>query len=57
MERKPFLLKPTGKDYIWGGRRLNDDFDKNIDANVANVFARADKAMYQHKKEMKAVRD
>ncbi|WP_297964491.1 type I phosphomannose isomerase catalytic subunit [uncultured Anaerovibrio sp.] len=31
MERKPFLLKPTGKDYIWGGRRLNDDFAKNID--------------------------
>lgn len=33
------------------------DFDKNIDANVANVFARADKAMYQNKKDMKAVRD
>ncbi|WP_027405979.1 type I phosphomannose isomerase catalytic subunit [Anaerovibrio sp. RM50] len=31
MDRKPFLLKPTGKDYIWGGRRLNDDFAKNID--------------------------
>ena len=28
---KPFLLKPTGKDYLWGGSRLNDDFDKNID--------------------------
>ena len=28
---KPFLLKPTGKDYFWGGNRLNDDFDKNID--------------------------
>ncbi|ORU00989.1 Mannose-6-phosphate isomerase [Anaerovibrio sp. JC8] len=28
---KPFLLRPTGKDYIWGGRRLNDDFSKNID--------------------------
>ena len=33
------------------------DFDKTIDANVANVFARADKAMYQRKKEMKAVRE
>ena len=33
------------------------DFDPTIDANVANVFARADKAMYQRKKEMKAARD
>lgn len=28
---KPFLLKPSGKDYLWGGRRLNDEFAKNID--------------------------
>ncbi len=28
---KPFLLKPAGKDYLWGGRRLNDDFAKEID--------------------------
>lgn len=28
---KPFLLSPSGKDYIWGGRRLKDDFCKNID--------------------------
>lgn len=28
---KPFLLKPVGKDYLWGGSRLNDDFAKNID--------------------------
>ena len=27
----PFLLKPTGKDYLWGGNRLNDDFNKDID--------------------------
>lgn len=27
---KPFLLKPVGKDYLWGGRRLNDDFAKGI---------------------------
>lgn len=27
----PFLLRPTGKDYLWGGRRLNDEFSKNID--------------------------
>jgi mannose-6-phosphate isomerase len=31
MNNKPFLLKPSGKDYIWGGNRLNDDFNKNID--------------------------
>lgn len=29
--RKPFLLKPAGKDYLWGGSRLNDDFSKEID--------------------------
>lgn len=28
---KPFLLKPSGKDYLWGGKRLNDEFAKNID--------------------------
>lgn len=28
---EPFLLKPCGKDYLWGGRRLNDEFAKNID--------------------------
>lgn len=28
---KPFLLRPTGKDYLWGGSRLNDDFSKGID--------------------------
>ena len=28
---KPFLLKPTGKDYLWGGKRLNDEFEKGID--------------------------
>lgn len=27
----PFLLKPAGKDYLWGGRRLNDDFAKGIE--------------------------
>lgn len=27
----PFLLKPAVKDYIWGGRRLNDEFNKGID--------------------------
>lgn len=28
---KPFMLKPCGKDYLWGGSRLNDDFSKEID--------------------------
>lgn len=29
--RQPFLLRPAGKDYLWGGRRLRDDFAKNMD--------------------------
>ena len=33
LRAKPFLLKPTGKDYLWGGSRLNDDFSKGIDMN------------------------
>lgn len=28
---RPLLLKPIGKDYLWGGTRLNDDFSKHID--------------------------
>lgn len=28
---KPFLLKPAGKDYLWGGTRLHDEFAKDID--------------------------
>lgn len=31
MRRLPFLLTPSGKDYLWGGSRLNDDFNKAID--------------------------
>ncbi len=31
MENEPFLLRPSGKDYLWGGTRLNDEFAKNID--------------------------
>ena len=27
---KPFLLKPSGKDYLWGGNRINEDFGKDI---------------------------
>lgn len=28
---RPMLLRPSGKDYLWGGSRLNDEFEKNID--------------------------
>lgn len=28
---RPFLLKPAVKDYIWGGSRLNDDFNLGFD--------------------------
>jgi mannose-6-phosphate isomerase len=31
VKNKPFLLKPAGKDYLWGGTRLRDDFSKDID--------------------------
>lgn len=27
----PFLLRPAAKDYLWGGTRLNDDFNFGID--------------------------
>lgn len=30
LSNKPFLLKPAAKDSLWGGNRLNDDFEKNI---------------------------
>lgn len=29
--RDPFLLKPIGKDYLWGGNRLKQDFGKKIE--------------------------
>lgn len=29
-KRIPFLLLPAGKDYLWGGRRLKDDFAKEL---------------------------
>ena len=28
---EPFFLKPAGKDYLWGGVRLREDFAKDID--------------------------
>ncbi len=30
-EREPLRLLPAGQDYIWGGRRLKDDFSKDLD--------------------------
>ena len=30
MKRLPFLLKPAAKDYLWGGSRLNDDYNFNV---------------------------
>lgn len=27
----PLLLRPSGKNYLWGGNRLNDEFEKRID--------------------------
>lgn len=29
-KNKPFILHPAGKDYLWGGNRLNDDFSKSL---------------------------
>ena len=37
-ENRPFLLRPAAKDYLWGGTRLNDDF--NIGINI-EPFAEA----------------
>lgn len=31
IKAKPFLLRPSGKNYLWGGNRLNDEYAKNID--------------------------
>ena len=30
-QKMPLLLRPSGKDYLWGGRRLNDEFEKGIE--------------------------
>ncbi|MBP5270938.1 MAG: class I mannose-6-phosphate isomerase [Clostridia bacterium] len=29
-DNAPFLLSPVGKDYLWGGTRLNDEYAKNL---------------------------
>ena len=30
LKTEPFLLKPAGKNYLWGGTRLKDDFPKEL---------------------------
>lgn len=35
LRNKPFLLQPSGKERLWGGSRLKDDFSKNI--NIENL--------------------
>lgn len=30
---EPFLLKPAGKDYLWGGTRLREEFGKELPLN------------------------
>lgn len=32
-ENEPFLLRPSGKDYLWGGSRLRTEFGKQIELN------------------------
>lgn len=29
-----FLLQPVGKDYLWGGTRLYDEFSKELEMNT-----------------------
>jgi len=33
MKRIPICLKPVAKDYIWGGSRLNDDYNFGCSAD------------------------
>ena len=35
MDNTPIKLKPAIKDYIWGGRRLIDDFNKKTELDKA----------------------
>ncbi len=32
-KNEPMLLKPAAKDYLWGGKRLNSEYAKNIGLN------------------------
>ena len=33
MKKIPFFLYPSAKDYLWGGTRLNDEYNYNISIN------------------------
>ncbi len=33
MKRLPFVLTPAAQDYLWGGSRLNDDFNFGVDVS------------------------
>ena len=35
---KPLLLRPSGKDYLWGGQRLNTEFEKGIELKDAKCL-------------------
>ena len=43
-KNRPLLLRPVGKDYLWGGSRLNDDFEKNIIAEALKKYGSTYKA-------------
>lgn len=34
MGNKPLMLRPSAKQYLWGGHRINDEFEKHIDMSV-----------------------
>ena len=38
-KNKPLLLRPSGKDYLWGGSRLNDE--SRTHSTVTSPLARA----------------
>ena len=38
---KPFLMKPAGKDYLWGGNRLNDEYGKDMEMQPLAEIGRA----------------
>ena len=40
-KNRPFLCKPCGKDYLWGGRRLRDDLEKEMGVEYLEQSRRA----------------
>ena len=41
MKHIPFLLRPVGKDYLWGGERLKTEYHKQIDLRTARAWSAA----------------